>query len=612
MKGRRNRRSRIDISSRFLWLLLLPALAFAIGGCGGGGGGGGFQTNSGFGVDGAGGKKGGTITILSAGDVDYIDPGLAYYQFTYEVIYPVDRPLYSYAAGSSKVVPDVAAGEPETSPDGKTITIRLKRGIKFAPPVNREVTSADIKYAIERGFSASVPNSYASTYFSGIEGAPSSSPATPQPISGIQTPDDHTIVFKLKNKPAAVTVTGALVLPLTAPVPEKYAREFDNKKLSDYGFNQIASGPYMIQNDANGKVNGVGYIPSKSITLVRNPNWDSKTDFRPAYADKIVFSEGFQDPTVITKKILAGSGDANGDTPIPGTELKQILGNKTQNERLLFTPLTGTRYIPLNTSKPPFTNEHVRRAVAYVLDRNAMRKTRGGPIDGDIATHFIDPSFTGRGFEDAGGRDYNPFPSENFAGDVDKALAEMKLAAKDPGMADLIDADTGMYTGPQLTMVADNVAPGSNTAKVVAADLAKIGIDTRIVSVTHSAMYTSFCNVPKKEPEICPNVGWGADFFEPESLLNVTFNGKYIKSTNNSNWPLLNDPKINAAMDKAATIIDPKERYKAWGEIDKMIVETGAAIPWIWEQFPTLFANRVIPAIQTWNAAPDVAFMSVK
>ena len=75
-------------------------------------------------------------------------------------------------------------------------------------------------------------------------------------------------------------------------------------------------------------------------------------------------------------------------------------------------------------------------------------------------------------------------------------------------------------------MVADSTPPGSNTAQVVAADLAKIGFKVKTISVTHSAMYTRFCNVPKNEPNVCPNVGWLPDFHDPQTILDVTFNGK--------------------------------------------------------------------------------------
>jgi len=370
----RHRLSRVGAGSyRVVGVLLLVALAFALAACGS--------------------KSKATITVLSAGDVDYLDPGLAYYQFSYEVIYTVDRPLISYKAGSTVYQPDMAASLPTLSADGKTVTVHLRKGVKFAPPVNREVTSADVKYAIERGFAQSVPNSYTAVYFNTLVGAPTTPPATPKnlDIPGITTPDKYTLVFKL-SKPSG-TFVAALSLPLTAPVPEEYASEFDNKKQSDYGFHQVATGPYMIKNDKSGNVSGVGYIAEQKIELVRNPNWNAKTDFRPAYADRIVFKEGFEDPTVMAKKILAGTGDVNGDSPIPPSELKSITSNASQNKQLFFSQTSGSRYVPLNMSKPPFDNIHIRKAVAYILDRNAMRLTRGGAIDGKIATHFIDPTF---------------------------------------------------------------------------------------------------------------------------------------------------------------------------------------------------------------------------
>ena len=77
----------------------------------------------------------------------------------------------------------------------------------------------------------------------------------------------------------------------------------------------------MIQNNAAGKI--TGYTPGRQIVLVRNPNWNPKTSWRPAYADKIVIKEGF-DPTVGTKQILSGSADVNGDFPPPAAELKAI------------------------------------------------------------------------------------------------------------------------------------------------------------------------------------------------------------------------------------------------------------------------------------------------
>jgi len=546
-------------------------------------------------------KRGGTITILSAGDVDHIDPGQAYYSFTYEISYSTQRPLLAFRPSSVEAVPDLAAAMPTVSTDGRTVTVHIRKGVRFSPPVNRAVTSADVKYAIERGFDASVANGYTPAYFGDLVGAPSKPTSTVPNIRGIQTPNKTTLVFRLKH-PSGVFV-GALGLPTTAPVPPEYAHKFDAQTQSDYGLHQVATGPYMIKADASGNINGVGYRPGQEIELVRNPNWNAKTSWRPAYADQIVFKEGFEDPTVQTRQILSGSADANGDTPPPPAELKSILSSPDQKQQLHFTPTGGSRYVALNTRKAPFDKLAVRKAVAYVLDRNAMRLTRGGAVDGRIATHFIDPSFGGKGFTEAGGFGFNPFPSPNFAGNVTKAKALMRSA----GYAN------GMYTGPQITMVSDSTPPGANTAQVVAADLAKIGFRVKTISVSHATMYTRFCNVPKNEPNVCPNVGWLPDFHEPQTILDVTFNGKNIASTNNSNWPLLNEPTLNAAMNRAERIVDPDARYAAWGKIDQEVTRTAGAIPWLWEEYPTLFSSHVTPAPELWNGgAPDPTFMAVK
>src|SRR5215213_984333 len=121
---------------------LLAALALVAAGCGG-------STDSGSGEAGntgapVKGKKGGKVTFLASADVDYLDPGQTYYTFGYAVAYATQRPLYSFKPDDAETpVPDLAAGDPEISPDNKKITVKIRSGVKFSPPVNREVTSKD-------------------------------------------------------------------------------------------------------------------------------------------------------------------------------------------------------------------------------------------------------------------------------------------------------------------------------------------------------------------------------------------------------------------------------------------------------------------------------------
>ena len=82
------------------------------------------------------------------------------------------KALYGYEPDDpDNAVDDLAEGAPEISADGKTVTVKIKKGVKFSPPVDREVTSKDVKYAIERGFFNTINNGYAGAYFGDIVGA---------------------------------------------------------------------------------------------------------------------------------------------------------------------------------------------------------------------------------------------------------------------------------------------------------------------------------------------------------------------------------------------------------------------------------------------------------
>src|SRR3954447_23789634 len=98
-------------------------------------------------------KAGGKLTVLWTGDVDHIDCGQTYYQMGNFICNATQKQLYAYKPDdATTLVPDMADGPPQVSSDGKTVTVKIKQGVKYSPPYNKEVTSADVKYAIERGF----------------------------------------------------------------------------------------------------------------------------------------------------------------------------------------------------------------------------------------------------------------------------------------------------------------------------------------------------------------------------------------------------------------------------------------------------------------------------
>jgi peptide/nickel transport system substrate-binding protein len=549
-------------------------------------------------------KQGGDLTVLAAGDVDYIDPGAAYYQFSYMVDSATQRQLQSWQPDDVDApTPDIAEGPPTISDDGKDIQFTLQSGIKFSPPVDREVKCDDFKYAIERALLPGVANGYVTLYLTDVVGfadaqkAIEQDPTTAPDISGI-TCDGSTLDIKLTDTSSA-GVIGALSLPIGSPVPREYASEFDADNPSTYGDHQVATGPYMIENDESGEL--TGYTSGKEIKLVRNPNWDASTDDRPAYLDSVTFQEGFTDTDSAAKKILSGDAQVNGDFSLDATSLK--LAATQYADQLTLTPSGGNRYISMNTTTPPFDDINVRKAVIAASNRTDLRNTRGGELAGPVANHIIPPNFNG--FEEAGGlnapegQDY----LENPNGDMALAESYMKEAGFESGKCEG-DCD--------VTIVGDDSPPGSDTAEVFKDQLEQLGFNVSLQKVEHSTMYTKFCNVPKNEPDICTNVGWLKDFQDSQSILQNTFSGDAIVPSNNSNWPLLDDPAINKAIHDAVYVDDADQRAEAWGKVDEMIMAQAPVVPWVWDNQANIESADVAGVINLFNANWDLSYTSIK
>jgi peptide/nickel transport system substrate-binding protein len=587
-------------TTRVTALLAVACVAAVVAGCGGDDN---ESTSSGSAATTApaNAKKGGTLTMVSSGDVDNkLDPGYSYYQFDFILDNDLHRTLLRYKPNDTdKPSPDLAASEPTVSDNGKTITVKIRTGVKFSPPVNRAVTSKDVKYAMERDFLPAVGNGYAGAYWGDIVGVDEYQAGKAKEISGITTPDDQTLVIKLK-RPTASIVIGAMALPGTAPVPKEYAQKYDEGKQSQYGLHLVTTGPYMVQADSSGKI--TGYQPGRKITMVRNPNWDKSTDWRPAYVDKIIVEEG-NDPNVGNRKILNGQSMVANPTDLAPTPqfLKQNI-NGAKKDQLVKSPYTGrTRWVSLNTKVKPFDDINVRKAVFAGLDRKAMNLAFGGETVGKIATHIIPPGVAG--FDQAGGL---AGPDLDF---IKKPEGDPALAAEYLKKAGF---SNGKYSGPAITMVADNSTNQKAAATVVLNSLKNLGFSVRFRPVTRDTMYSKYCGIPKSKTEICPSTGWLKDFADPQTMLDPTFNGKNIVQTNNSNWPQLDVPAINQAMDKAETVVGDDARAQAWADIDKMVMEQAAAITWQWDKPYLVRSENVNGVLNKANAAWDLSSISLK
>src|SRR4029450_10674054 len=208
----------------------------------------------------ANGVRGGTLRGLPAEP----DPMLGTAAFYYPPIARAyARTLYGYnLAGPPEQktvpVPDIADGSAQLSADRRSYTFRLRAGVRYAPPVNREVTAADFITAIQRLYDKQTP-SYAQQYAGLIAGAKAFGAGKASRISGLRAPDARTLIITL-DQPASDFLS-ILTLAYFPPVPGESAAAYAVG--ANYDGHVVGSGPYTPTT----------YDPGRLIVLDRNPNW---------------------------------------------------------------------------------------------------------------------------------------------------------------------------------------------------------------------------------------------------------------------------------------------------------------------------------------------------
>jgi peptide/nickel transport system substrate-binding protein len=250
----------------------------------------------------------------------------------------------------------------------------------------------------------------------------------------------------------------------------------------------------------------------------------------------------------------------------------------------------------------PLDNVNVRRAIAAVIDRTTLRQTRGGPTLGTISTHFLPPGTAG--FDEAGG---TKGPGFDFMSSPTANVALAKSYMKKAGYAN------GKYSGSPLLTIADNISPAKETAEAFQEQVKAIGLKLQFREVPHATMLTKFCQVPKANVAICPNLGWGPDFFSAQSMIAPLFAGENLVASGNVNTAEVNDPALNAKIDKAKQVTDPAAAAKAWADLDKDVTNQAYFIPWLWDNNIGLESKNMKGVSSKFNSgAFDFAFSSLK
>jgi peptide/nickel transport system substrate-binding protein len=531
----------------------------------------------------------------------------------------LDRTLLTYyhadGGPGNTLVPDLATDFPEVSDDGMTYTFQLKDGIMFGPPLSREITSADIEYAFRRIATESLVAQYAFYYEGLIEGLEVG--AAPDDISGIDSTDPKTIVFHLTR--SAPEFPFLVSMPATGPMPEEVAGCFD--AAGEYGRYVVSTGPYMYEGtdelDATScdTVTGSdpisGFDPEDHAYFVRNPDYDPATDLpeiRGNYVDEIRIDLN-TNVADIFDKIERGELDGAVSSGNPPADVLQRYSTNADLQPLMKSGKDDrTWYITMNTATPPFDDVHVRKAVNLVMDKGGILQAWGGAINGDIATHIQPPAMTG-GTPTA--EEYDPYPTPDFAGDLEAAKAEMAQSAYDT------DGD-GLCDAPEcsgIPMVNRNTSPWTEAEPVVVDSLQQIGIEVEVQEAEDH--YTIIQTVSNQTP-IAMNPGWGKDFPDPGAgFVGFLFYGENIACEGNFNYSLIGItqekadecgitipaevPSVNADIENCNQVAlegDVDATNACWIDVDKKLMEE--VVPWVPYLWPNVITT-IGPAVTAWE-----------
>ncbi|RPE40965.1 peptide/nickel transport system substrate-binding protein [Streptomyces sp. Ag109_O5-1] len=487
----------------------------------------------------AGAVKGGTIYSLDQFDMDHLDPAQIYVATEGAITRPILRGLTGYKVddkGGCTLVGDVATDAGTMKNGGKTWSFTIKDGIKWED--GTDLSMDDVRHTFERLFASFVTEGprYVQTWLVG--GDKYKGPYDGKSLASIEV-SGKTITFNLTEARADFNFT--LAMPGYNLVNKK------NDTKEKYDKRPYALGPYKIGDRQIGK----------SLTYVRNDHWDASTDsIRNAYPDKYVFQFGFE-LVASTDRYVADKGNDQYAMSIfnevAPERMQQVLTNATLKKRVLTQVDTVTYYWPINMTR--VKDLKVRQAINYAWPHQQLQTVAGGKASTEIATTILSPVTPGYTKFDLYGTDKTP------GGNPTKAKALLKEAGKE---------------GYKLVIAYQQSDTAVKSAVVIKNALEAAGFQVVNKQVDKSTFYTQIGKLDNGFDLMA--AGWSPDWPNGYSVFYPCWSGKNI-AEGASNYAQLNDPSVNKAIDAAATISDTAAANKAWGAIDKQIMELAAVVP---------------------------------
>jgi peptide/nickel transport system substrate-binding protein len=525
--------------------------------------------------------------------------------------------------------------------------------LHYAPPLQKvEISAGDFIRALERDltpapkalqqYTGPLLGGALAQYLSIIQGAQDFSDGKADTISGLEAPDSHTLRMRLTQ--AVGDLDYRLSLYATAPIPPNPFRPGDalgvaqGHERDGYDRVLVSSGPYMWEGSqavdfskpADQQKPASGY---ETLTMVRNPSWDPASDLlRKAYSSRIQFSIFDSGPHTIAewaspggaafgryasryeKQVEQGKIDTLMDRSTPLDVVDRYRNDPALRSRLQVNEAGSVRYLSFNLAVPPFDDVHVRKAINYVMDKQAILhtwlKNRPGAIYDHLAPDRQENNLLSS---------YDPYRSPDHRGNVAAARREMKLSVYDRNHDGRCDGPVCAVTVPWRD------EPGyEGMARIVKQDLAKIGIRLTAKLVDGYVMYTA-CLDSSTHTTLC-QVGWAGDYpsastyFPPLYASNALAGGYNFSLTGASptqlskwGYSVHSVPNVDARMNDCSTRLGADE-IQCWAAFDQyMMEEVVPAVPLLVDTFPWTFSDRV--ASFSWSpvtATPALANIALK
>lgn len=473
-----------------------------------------------------------TLVLANDNDPATLDPAKAYDTTSIPLVRVLYRGLVDYDQ-NAEIFNEVAQSR-RVSRDGKSYTFKLRRDVFFSS--GRRVVANDFRYALERVLDPATASEGLSQYTM-IVGAKEFSDAKTKNatarvhVKGIETPDDDTIVFRLKEPNA--TFLNYLALPFAYAVPRKQVEKYGK----DFGEHPDGCGPFVLDD----------WVHDGWLKLKRNPHYFHRDLPR---ADRVEMQIGVSS-NLQTMLFEQGRLDLLSLNDASGPEYLRLKRNAKWAKLMLHAPEMDIRYLCLNTELKPFDDVRVRRAVNYAIDRDRIVSFQNGRAT------------KARGALPPGMPAYNPRLFQ-YSYDPQKARQLLREAGYANGF------------GRPLTLWYSNASPWIPlAAQSIQADLSRVGITISTKQTTYPDLKAKAGQ--RKNIEMAM-LAWSQDFPDPSNFLDNLFNSSSISDISSKNRSFYANKSVDALLNGALAETDRAKRLKMYQDAETQIVSDA---PWV-------------------------------